>query len=156
MENKTMKTLIIYYSNYKGHTKMIAEAMAEVIGADLIKAEEFNYDISSYDLIGFGSGVYNQNQHPLIFESIEHLNLMNKNIFVFSTSSAGIDMYNKKIIDLLKSKGANFKGSFSCKGFYTNNFIKIIGGVSKGHPDNNDLTNAQDFVKKLNVESLQQ
>lgn len=151
-----MKALIVYYSKYKGHTKMIAEAMAGVIEADLIKAEEFNNDISDYDVVGFGSGVYNQKQHSIISESIENLNLKNKNVFVFSTSAAGIEMYNKKIIDLLESKEAKVLGSFSCKGYFTNNLIKIIGGVAKGHPDDNDLTNAQDFIKNLVVESCHQ
>lgn len=142
--------MIIYYSSYKGHTKQIAEVIGDVIGADIIKAEDFSSnDLEDYDLIGFGSGVYNQQQHTIILEIIKKANVNNKNVFIFSTSAAGIDMYNKKPLDLLTSKGAVIKGSFSCKGFYTNNIIKIIGGVAKGHPDDNDIANARSFAMKL-------
>lgn len=145
-----MEALIIYYSKYKENTKRIAEIIAEVIGAELIKSENLNaIETANYDLIGFGSGVYDQKQHQSIFEAIEKLDLKNKNCFVFSTSAAGIEMYNKNAIDLLTAKGAVVKGSFSCKGFYTNKLLKMIGGVSKGHPNNNDLTNAKNFAKKL-------
>lgn len=145
-----MKALIIYYSSYKGHTKMIAEAMAEVIGAELIKAEEFsNSEISDYDLIGFGSGVYDQKQHPIISEIIQTLDVKNKNVFVFSTSAAGTDLYNKDITELLRSKGAVLKGSFSCKGHFIFKIFKINCGVGKGHPNNDDLLNAKSFARKL-------
>ncbi len=145
-----MKALIIYYSMYNGHTKIIAQSMAEVIGAELINAEELNdIDALKYDLIGFGSGVYNQSMHPVLSEIIEKINLKDKNVFVFSTSAAGIEMYNKNVISLLSAKGAVLNGSFACKGYYSNNLLKIIGGINKGRPNDNDIKNANDFAKKI-------
>ena len=40
-------------------------------------------------------------------------------------------------------------GEFSCKGFDTFGPFKLIGGISKGHPDKNDLDNAKAFFKEL-------
>lgn len=40
-------------------------------------------------------------------------------------------------------------GEFSCKGFDTFGLFKLIGGISKGHPDKNDLDNAKTFLKEL-------
>jgi hypothetical protein len=38
---------------------------------------------------------------------------------------------------------------FSCKGYDTFGPFKLIGGLSKGHPDETDLENAVAFVKGL-------
>lgn len=40
-------------------------------------------------------------------------------------------------------------GEFSCKGYDTFGPFKLIGGISKGHPDKNDLDNAKAFFKGL-------
>lgn len=145
-----MKTLIIYYSEYKDHTKKVAEAMSEILGAEMVHANNTkDIKIENYDLIGFGSGVYNQNMHTVIFDLAEKYNLNGKNVFVFSTSAAGIEMYNKKLIEKLTLKGAVVKGEFCCKGYLTNKFLKLFGGMAKGHPNNEDLLNAKNFAKKL-------
>lgn len=64
------------------------------------------------------------------------------------TSAAGIEIYNKNIINLLSAKGAVVNGSFACKGYYSNKLLKIMGGINKGHPNDNDIKNASDFAKK--------
>jgi flavodoxin len=54
-----MKTLIVYCSKYKNNTKEIAQVFANEIDTDLININDHNdIDINAYDLIGFGSGVY--------------------------------------------------------------------------------------------------
>ena len=52
----------------------------------------------------------------------------------------------KKIV---KEKQGRIVGEFSCKGFDTFGPFKLIGGISKGHPDKNDLDNAKTFFKEL-------
>ena len=52
----------------------------------------------------------------------------------------------KKIV---KEKQGSIVGEFSCKGFDTFGPFKLIGGISKGHPDKNDLDNAKAFFKEL-------
>ena len=150
-----MKSLIIYYSKYNNNTEKIAMIFADKINADLVNlnnSDSINIDIENYNLIGFGSGVYNENLSPILFNTVEKLNLKGKNVFVFSTSCVGFKLYNKKLIKILKSKGAICNGSFACKGnfIYKNNKIfEFMSKRSEGHPNEQDFEKAIDFIKGI-------
>lgn len=151
-----MKSLIVYCSNYYNNTEKIAKVFAKKINADLINLKNLNdIKIDNYNLIGFGSGVYKENLAPQLFNCIEKLNLKGKNIFVFSTSGVGVVFYNKKLINLLVSKGAMCKGSFACKGsfncrdFSNNKLFEIMSKFSEGHPNDKDLSKAEKFIEKV-------
>lgn len=73
-------------------------------------------DLGDYDLIGFGSGVYQENLSEKMFKLVDGLDLKGKNVFVFSTSGVGMKFYNKALINKLETKGAIIRGSFACKG----------------------------------------
>ncbi len=52
---------------HRGNTKMIAEAMAEILDADLMEPQEAELvNLEQYDLVGFGSGVYGGRPHKSI------------------------------------------------------------------------------------------
>jgi flavodoxin len=38
---------------------------------------------------------------------------------------------------------------FNCKGFNTNSFLKLFGGINKGRPNDEDLRKAAEFASKL-------
>ena len=38
---------------------------------------------------------------------------------------------------------------FTCAGFNTNSFIKLVGGMNKGRPNAQDLKNAEEFAQNL-------
>ena len=40
-------------------------------------------------------------------------------------------------------------GSFACRGFDTWLPLRLIGGVNKGHPDEDDLARAREFARDL-------
>ena len=40
-------------------------------------------------------------------------------------------------------------GKFGCKGYDTFGPFKLVGGIAKGHPDEEDIKNAVEFVKGL-------
>lgn len=149
-KQSSLKRLIIYSSIHHGNTQKIAEAMAEILGAELYKTNELK-DISfeRYDLIGFGSGIFHGKHHAKLYSIIENANIMGKDVFVFSTSGTGNEKNNRPLIELLKSCGAFIKGSFSCKGYDTYGIFKLIGGIAKGHPNNKDLERARNFVNGL-------
>ena len=66
-----MNTVIIYASTHHGNTKKIVEKMAEVLSADLVDiTKNKNPDITAYDVIGFGSGIYFHSMHKNIQEFI--------------------------------------------------------------------------------------
>ena len=151
-----MKSLIIYYSGYKGNTEKIAQCFAKEIGSELINIKDANdVDIKDYNLIGFGSGVYRESMSPKLFKLVENMNLRHKNVFVFSTSGVGLKFYNRKLIKLLESKGAINKGSFACKGsfvaqrFTDKKLFGIIGRLSQGHPNDKDIKKAKKFIKGI-------
>ena len=50
---------------------------------------------------------------------------------------------------MIAYKHDNIVGRFSCKGFDTFGPFKLIGGVSKGHPDDKDLAEAVEFYNGL-------
>ena len=50
---------------------------------------------------------------------------------------------------MIAYKHDNIVGRFSCKGFDTFGPFKLIGGVSKAHPDDKDLAEAVEFYNGL-------
>ncbi|HYF81784.1 MAG TPA: flavodoxin family protein [Clostridia bacterium] len=145
-----MKSLIIYSSTHHGNTKKIAAVIAETLGADLLQTDEVKSNLlKQYDLIGFGSGIFNGKHHAKLYQTIEKAKIKGKSVFVFSTSGTGNNKYNKSLIDHLTSNGALVKNSFSCKGFDTYGIFKWIGGIAKGHPDSKDIESARNFAKAL-------
>ena len=82
-------------------------------------------------------------------ELIRNANLKDKKVFVFSTNDSGSTKNHKLVLDILNSKDAKILGNFSCKGWDTFGPFKLIGGVSKNHPDEADLKSAKDFVKNI-------
>lgn len=151
-----MRILIIYYSDYKNNTEKIANKFNDKVECDLINIKSVtDINLESYDLIGFGSGVYMENLSPKLFKLIDKLNLRGKNVFVFSTSGVGMKFYNNKLIKELTLKGAINKGSFSCKGgfiakeFSNNKVFDIMGKFAESHPNDKDFKKAEKFISKI-------
>ena len=55
----------------------------------------------------------------------------------------------KPIAQVIAYKHDDIVGRFSCKGFDTFGPFKLIGGVSKAHPDDKDLAEAVEFYNGL-------
>ncbi len=147
-----MKVLIIYSSTYHKNTERIAQAMAEVLDADLVETQNAKpEDILNYDLIGFGSGIYTWKHHKLLLKFVDSLKPANgKKAFIFSTSGApGGKKYHKKLREELIKKGFDIVGEFNCLGWDTFGPLKLIGGMNKGRPNEQDIENAKNFAKEL-------
>jgi len=147
-----IKVLLICVSVHQGNTFKIAKAMGETLNARVVEPESVNpEELTGYDLIGFGSGIYNQKHHQRIFDFIDKLSVQDhKKAFVFSTNTFGLKKLNEPLKLKLIEKGFTIIDEFSCRGFINYGFIKyLFGGLSKNRPNNNDLINAQYFSKKL-------
>jgi flavodoxin len=146
-----LKTLMIYASVHHGNTQNIGKIIAESLNADIISINEANVnDLNDYDLIGFGSGIYYGKFHKDIIDFINKLPISKgKKAFVFSTSGFGKSSYNNPIENKLKEKGYEIIGSFACKGYDTYWLFKIVGGLAKGRPNNEDIQNAKNFAQKI-------
>ncbi|SCL87821.1 flavodoxin family protein [Sporanaerobacter sp. PP17-6a] len=145
-----MKALIVYSSFHHFNTKKVAERISAALDGKLIKDVDFdNGMIGDYDLIGFGSGIYAGRYHKNMRNIIENADLKGKNVFVFSTRGSGNTNCNDHAIKSLKEKGANVLGEFSCTGYDTFFIFKLWGGFAKGHPDEEDLKNAEKFTHTI-------
>lgn len=150
-----MKSTIVLYSYHHKNTEKIAKAVASVLGADIKSSEDVNPEqLQEYDLVGFGSGIYSAKHHEYLLELADRLPLVrDKKAFLFST--AGITGESKKIKDhatireKLESKGYIIIDEFQCKGFNTNSFLRLFGGMNKGRPNAKDLKNAEYFAVNL-------
>ena len=143
-----MKTAIIYTSVHHGNTKKIIDEIAKTNEVDLIDATQVTEkDLSGYDLIGFASGVYYGKFHQSVLKFASVNLIENKNIFLMCTYG-GSEAF-KSMESIIDDKHDNLVGRFSCKGFDTFGPFKLVGGIAKGHPNEEDMKNAADFVKGL-------
>ncbi|MPM08708.1 hypothetical protein SDC9_55022 [bioreactor metagenome] len=144
------KCIIIYYSFHHANTEKVAAAMAAASGATVTKVDEMNpADLADYELIGFGSGIAYGKHYEKLLKAASGLDLRGKEAFVFSTSGIGKEKYNAELRGLLEKAGAKVVGSFACKGFDTVGPFRLIGGVSKGHPSDEEIKRAKRFIKGI-------
>jgi len=145
-----MKSIIIYESVHHNNTEKIAKVIANEINAELVNVKDFKGSLESYDLIGIGSGIFYGKFHKNIRKFIEDIeSLSKKKTFVFSTSGHGGTDSHKKFIEILANKGFDVVAEFGCKGFDTFLPFKLVGGVNKGRPNDEDLAIAREFGKSL-------
>jgi flavodoxin len=145
-----MKPVIVYESIHHQNTRKVAEAIAGVLGAKLVKAGEANpEEIEKCGLAGFGSGIYFGRHHKSLIEFAEKLKKVNK-YFVFSTRGApSLGNFHLPLKKILEKKGGKNLGEFSCLGWDTFGPLRAFGGIAKGRPNEEDLANAREFAKKL-------
>ena len=145
-------TLIICASYHHNNTMKISQKMAEVLDATIIEPKKFNEEMFlNYDLIGFGSGIYNRKHHQSLLNLVNDLDIQkNKKAFVFSTSTVKVKSMHEPLNKLLMEKGFTIIGQFQCKGFMSYGFIKhIFGGLNKGRPNDSDLLKVINFAIQL-------
>ena len=143
-----MKKAIVYASVHHGNTEKIVKSIAEECKVDLIDAvKHSDADLSSYDMIGFASGIYFSKFHQSILKFVEKNLPDDKKVFLICTYGGSANY--KSIEQILDKKHARVDGKFGCKGYDTFGPFKLVGDIAKGHPDNKDLQNAVGFVKNL-------
>ncbi len=148
-----MKTIIILVSYHHKNTEKIASVLARTLNAEIKTPQEVNpTDLSEYDLIGFGSGIYFGKHHKSLLELADKLpQATDKKAFIFSTSgqTGNASRFHKQLREKLKSKGFNIVGEFNCAGLDTYGLMKITGGLNKGRPNEDDIKQAEAFAKSL-------
>jgi flavodoxin len=147
-----MKSLVVVYSYHHNNTEKIADVMAKTLGCKKIHLDEKGYEkIPSYDIVGFGAGIDSGKHYAPMLEFAKKLHpVQDKKAFIFSTSSILGEKKVKKdhtaLREILLSKGYEIVGEFACKGFNTNSFLKLFGGINKGRPNAEDLHIAAGFA----------
>ncbi|HEX2980587.1 MAG TPA: flavodoxin family protein, partial [Anaerolineaceae bacterium] len=154
-----VKSLLILVSYHHKNTKKIADVCARVLDAQIKAPQQINIEgLQEYDLIGFGSGIYDQRHHKYILDLADKLpQAASRKAFIFSTSGVSRKFALKHSIDdphmvlreKLRSKGCVIVDEFNCAGWDTNSFLKLIGGINRGKPNAEDLMNAKEFATNL-------
>ena len=146
-----MKTAIVYYSQHHGNTKKLLDAISNVdLSVTLINAaENVEVDLRGYDRIGIASGIYFSSfAKPLL--SFVSINLpAQKPVFFIATCGSPRKNYFDEIRDITKRKDCTDLGSYLCTGFDTYGPFKLIGGLKKGHPTDEEIQGAVDFYNGL-------
>jgi len=151
-----VKTLICVSSVHHGNTRKVAEAIGEVLHADLMAPNRVTPELlSGYDQVGFGSGIYFRRHHESIFHLLDRLPDQNgKPAFIFSTEGLTFlhASFHKPLREKLTGKGFGVMGEFACPGWDTYAIFGIFGGIHKGRPDERDLAAARAFAEGLKKE----
>ncbi len=157
------KALIIAVLAPKGSTAKVADAIATVLGAVIRSPEQVKpATLEGYDLIGFGSGIFDAKHHEALLRLADSLpRTADRKAFIFSTNGmpvaiAGEEMVaeNSRISHAelrrrLVLAGYRIVGEFGCAGFNDNSFLKLFGGINKGRPDAKDMERARAFALGL-------
>jgi flavodoxin len=147
-----MKAAIVYKSIHHGNTRRVAEAIATVLGAALFTIEEAaKLDASQFDLMGLGSGIYFGRHHHELRRLVAMWPQAPPQSFVISTAgiSSLASWWHRSLVRLLRTRGSEVVGEFSCPGFDTFGPLWLIGGLHRGRPDERDLARAIEFAKGL-------
>jgi flavodoxin len=158
-DDASLKCLIVVFSYHHGNTEKIARAMADVLGAEVVIPQQvFPERLKEYDLIGFGSGIYDGTFGPPMLALADRLSFIaGKKCFLFSTYGApgfAVDReFTQKnhagMREKLAMKGYTVIGEFGCAGWNTNSFLKYFGGINKGRPDARDCADAESFARRM-------
>lgn len=145
-----MKAAIIYHSEHHGNTKKLLDAIADQYEVTLIDAGNgCQTDLSQYDLIGFASGIYYQKFHENVLKFAEKNLPSGKKVFFIHTYGVKRSSYTNAIKNIAESKNAQIAGSYDCPGFDTFGPFKLVGGIDKGRPNEDDIKNAVSFYGQI-------
>lgn len=152
-----MKTVICYYSSHHGNTKKVLDAIAgKDPDIDLINISgKEAVDLKMYDRIGIASGIYYSDFAKPVYTFVDDKLPGGKSVFLIYTSGMGKSgKFTEHIKDAVMKKGCSVIGEFGCEGFDTFGPLRLVGGVKKGHPNEDDLQNAVKFYKELDKTAI--
>ncbi len=147
-----MKTAIIYYSKHHENTKQLLDAIKEASSDDITLIDVTavsSANLSEYNMIGFASGIYYSKFHKKVLEFAKNNTPARKDVFLIYTFGAEKKGYTRAIREILSNANAHILGEYGCYGFNTFGPFKLIGGIAKNHPNEEELENAISFYNEL-------
>ncbi|MCR4655324.1 MAG: flavodoxin [Lachnospiraceae bacterium] len=145
-----MKTVIIYASKHHGNTKKVCERLADQCNVTLVEASDVSdsFPWDDYDLIGFASGIaFKKFYEPV--NNAAGLIPAGKKAFYIYTCAANDQDFSENIRGIVESRGAKSIGTYGCKGFNTFGPLKLIGGMNKKNPTEDELAAAVQFYRSI-------
>ena len=145
-----MKTAIVYYSKHHGNTKKLVDAIARENEVTLIDVtEQPSADLSEYDRIGFASGIYYSKFAAQVLDFAQAHLPENKKVFYIYTHGAPKGNFLKAIREIADKKNCKEIGEYHCQGYDTFGPFKLIGGLAKGHPTEEEIRGVTAFYLLL-------
>ena len=128
-----MRKVIVYSSVHHGNTEKLVKSIAEECQVDLIDAvKQPDADLSSYDTIGFASGIYFSKFHQSILGFAEKNLPDDKKVFLICTYGGSANY--KSIEQILGKKHSTAIGKFGCKGYQDKVLSHLDAGTHTVHP----------------------
>lgn len=145
-----MAAAIIYYSKHHGNTKKLLDAIKEAAPeVDLIDVTKGAKDLTGYDRIGIASGIYYWDfAKQVISYAEEHLPEGKPVFFLYTMGAKGGEVL-KGIRAVTEKKQCPELGVYGCRGFDTFGPFKLVGGLAKGHPTEEEIKGAVEFYRGL-------
>ena len=145
-----MKTAIVYYSKHHGNTKKLLDAIAAENEVTLIDVTaEPAADLSAYDRIGFASGIYYSAFAKQLLAYAQAYLPEKKDVFYIYTHGAPKGNFLRAIREIAGAKGCRELGEYRCQGYDTFGPFRLVGGIAKGHPTEEEIRGAAAFYRQL-------
>ena len=145
-----MKTAIVYYSQHHGNTKKLVDAIAVQRDVALINVvENQTVDLTAYDCVGFASGIYFASFAKQVISFAEANLPEHKDVFFVNTCGFQSGVYFDSIRRVTKAKHCRELGAYQCLGYDTFGPFKLVGGIAKGHPNEDEIAAAVSFYQAM-------
>lgn len=145
-----MTTAIVYYSQHHGNTRKLLDAIKAAEDVTLIDVTAASdTDLSGYDRIGFASGIYFSAFAKQIISFADAHLPEGKDVFYIYTHGAPKGDFLKAMREIAAKKHCKELGEYRCQGFDTFGPFKLVGGIAKGHPTEDEIAGAVEFYRGL-------
>ncbi len=155
-----IRTLILLKSVHRQNTRKVAEAIADVLHAEVAEPADVTPEqLAEFDLIGFGSGVYFCLFHSERRKWVGEMKPMaeRRPSFVFSTSGLAwlSPVWHWIFKRKLMGQGFDVIGEFGCRGHDLVGPLRLIGGLNRNHPSPADPQAAADFAASIKKKAIE-
>lgn len=144
-----MKVAIVYESTHHGNTLKLVQAIARKYEVELIDAaKEAQPALDGFDVIGFAAGIAYNGFYKRITGMVKNGLPAGKKVFFLYTCGKNSRDFSQTLQQVAVEKGCTVLGSYGCTGFDTYGPLKLIGGLNKNHPDQEEIDGAVRFYEE--------
>ena len=149
-----LRTVILYRSRHHGNTKKLIDAIVErhpdIDLIDVAQLGKREYpDLSSYHIICLASGIYYNHLDKDLLRVAQECLRDGDNVIALMTYGGENKWYVKEIDGICRVKMATLVTAHGCPGFDTWGPFKLVGGVNKGRPNDEDVEAAVAWFDRL-------
>ena len=146
------RVAVVVSSWHHGNTRKIADAIGAELQADVLTIDQaYAIDLSQYNLVGYGSGIYFAKHDEKLFDLINAKPSLPRKAFLFSTAGNTLlwRFYHRSLRRRLTELGCEVLSEFNCPGWDSVGPFSLFGGFYRSRPNEKDLARARDFARQL-------